>query len=183
MNITTKLGDDGLTQVAPDRRVSKGAVEVEFLGSVDELQVALGAIRLDNAEVAQMLTTIQKDLFMVASMIYNHSNRQAVDDKVEELEKWQATITRWMRIEYDWHLTTPETMYVDEARVRARRAERQIVRCFEHMEIGEDARCAQKYLNRLSDLLWIIGRMVKPKPYHARKEGKRDGDRRLDEGY
>lgn len=172
MNITTKQGDDGFTQVAPDRRVSKASTEVEFLGSIDELQVAIGGISLPMPEIHQMLSVIQKDLFTVASMIYNSKNQEVVSQKVTQLEQWQLQITKRHVIEYDWHLTTPETYFIDRARVTTRRSERLIVRLFEQMELGERARIAQLYLNRLSDFLWIVGRLVKPKPYHTTDQQK-----------
>ncbi|MFT4310341.1 MAG: hypothetical protein ACMXYC_01800 [Candidatus Woesearchaeota archaeon] len=170
MHITTKTGDKGTTQISVDKRVSKGSLLVEFMGNIDEIQVILGASDQFTPEVASKLVQLQKDIFSVASFFYNQTN--TLPHMITQLEQWQDGLLKMMHLEYQWHLTTPQTYILDEARVRVRRAERTLVRMKDEHIVGDEANDALIYLNRLSDLLWVFGRFVKQKPYNPSQKTK-----------
>ena len=153
MKVTTKTGDKGKT-LYKTQNISKGDERIEFLGSIDELQVALGNISDVNEEIKMNIQTIQKKIFNI------YSNQVETED-IEEIENWQEELMKSKHITYDWNLTTQKTFPIDFARVTARKVERNYSRLENLEEINENV---QAYLNRLSDFLWVLGRFVESVP-------------------
>jgi len=166
-SIATTRGDNGLTSLAGGIRVSKGSLRVEAYGTVDELNSTLGFARsiCDDREVAQVLHDIQRELFKVGSAVATtpESPKPPVPIAAEMVERLTAEVHRLEAIEgilSDWSVPGAHSVAAafDVARTVCRRAERCVVRLREAGESVEPT--IVPYLNRLSDLLWLIGRKV-----------------------
>jgi cob(I)alamin adenosyltransferase len=167
MSIATKRGDAGETSLAGAVRVSKGHVRVEAYGTVDELNTFMGLARVmtDDADVKELVKRLQRELFTVGSALATAptgSKREPpvtsemVDALTGEVHRIEATDG----ILADWSLPGehPASAAFDVARAVCRRAERQVVRLVESGEPVNPHVLA--YLNRLSDVLWLAGRLV-----------------------
>jgi cob(I)alamin adenosyltransferase len=167
MSIATLRGDGGQTSLAGGVRVSKAAARVEAYGNVDELGSALGFARslCENPEIAERTLEIQRELFQVGSSLATPpgSTKPEVpvtDEMVERLTAEVHRIEGEAGILSDWSIPGGSTSAAafDVARTVCRRAERGVVRL---VEAGETvAPAVVPYLNRLSDLLWLIGRKI-----------------------
>ena len=155
MKIYTKKGDKGETRMLFGDAVSKDDLAPDAYGSVDELVAALGLIRADKdlpIEVQENVLMIQRELFIVgAELATTKENRKKLEpDKtlVEEKngipEFFVVPGENDISAKFDW------------ARVVSRRAERKCVRWQKHLEIDDSE--VVVYLNRLSDLLWMLAR-------------------------
>ena len=177
MKIYTKTGDAGDTSLFDNSRVSKADPRVDAYGEVDEVNACLGAalVRLRhsvasagqaNDDIAAVLTTIQKDLFAVGARLADPSSRIA--DRVtkaavtsEQIALLEATIDR-LETElpplrrFILPGGSPAGSLLHLARTVCRRAERRVV------GLGADAvePGVIIYLNRLSDLLFVMARAV-----------------------
>jgi cob(I)alamin adenosyltransferase len=166
-SIATTRGDNGLTSLAGGIRVSKGSQRVEAYGTVDELNSTLGFARsiCGDPHIVDLVSDIQRQLFMVGSALATppESPKPPVpidDEMVERLTKEVHRLEAIEGILSDW--SVPGALSVaaafDMARTVCRRAERCVVRL---REAGEPVQPPiVPYLNRLSDLLWLIGRKL-----------------------
>ncbi len=167
MSIATKTGDGGQTALVGGIRVSKSSLRVETYGTVDELNSVLGFARsiCEDKEIAELTKSIQKELFHVGSALATHPqsrkkeppvSQEMVDsltDHVHRIETMEGVLS-------DWSLPGEHTAAAayDVARTVCRRAERSVVRL---VESGEEVDAVVVvYLNRLSDLLWLFGRLL-----------------------
>jgi cob(I)alamin adenosyltransferase len=168
MSIATKLGDAGQTGLVGGTRVSKADDRVEAYGTVDELNAALGFARSVCADEAIRSATenIQRTLFRVgASLATPPGNRKGAAgtldaSDVEDLTRQVHEIEALDGILADWSLPgahVPSAAF-EIARTVCRRAERCAVRLAESGEAVQPEVLA--YLNRLSDLLWLFGRLL-----------------------
>lgn len=167
MSIATKMGDKGRTALIGGERVSKGDWRVEAYGTIDELGAQMGFARsiCADAEINELTKSIQKELFMVAGSVANPQYADAPKPYVvpEMVERLTAEVNRIERMEgilSDWSLPgeVSSAAAFDVARTVCRRAERCVVRLGEAGE-AVDAQVIT-YLNRLSDLLWLMGRLL-----------------------
>ena len=166
-SIATARGDNGLTSLAGGIRVSKGSLRVDAYGTVDELNSTLGFARsiCDDAEVVRLTSDIQRELFKIGSALATppESPKPQVPIDVEMVDRLTAEVHRFEAIEgilSDWSVPGAHSVAAafDMARTVCRRAERCVVRV---REAGESVQPAiVPYLNRLSDLLWLIGRKL-----------------------
>jgi cob(I)alamin adenosyltransferase len=168
VKLYTRTGDDGTTALFGGERVRKDALRVEAYGAVDETNASLGLARslgLD-AEIDKLLAEIQRDLFDVGADLATPQDAAArsylrlVDD--EDVAALEAAIDRF-DLELD-PLTQfivpgghPASAGLQLARTVCRRAERAVVALAAHEEVGE---ATLRYLNRLSDLLFALARLV-----------------------
>lgn len=167
MSIATKLGDTGQTALIGGLRVSKADARVEAYGTVDELNASLGLARsLCPDESIRMATErIQRTLFNVGSSLATPAQSRKgaavlssadVDDLTEQVHRIEALDG----ILSDWSLPgaqVPSAAF-EVARTVCRRAERCVIRLEEG---GEDVQPEViAYLNRLSDLIWLFGRLL-----------------------
>ena len=168
MSIATKHGDKGDTGLIGGERVSKADVRVEAYGTVDELGAAMGFARsiCEDAEVRELTKSIQRELFTVAGAIASPAGgAESVTTYVtpEMVEALTAHVTRIESTEgilSDWSLPGDHAAAAayDVARTICRRAERAVVRL---SETGAELNPhVVPYLNRLSDLLWLMGRLL-----------------------
>jgi cob(I)alamin adenosyltransferase len=170
MSIATKTGDKGSTALIGGERVSKADFRVETYGTIDELGAAMGFARsiCGDAEVDELTKSIQRELFLVAGSVANPKFEDAPQPYVEPamIERLTAEVARIEGIEgilSDWSLPgdVSSAAAFDVARTICRRAERCVVRMDESGE-NVDTQIIT-YLNRLSDLLWLIGRYLELK--------------------
>jgi cob(I)alamin adenosyltransferase len=166
-SISTTRGDGGQTGLAGGIRVSKASLRVDAYGNVDELNSALGFARsiCDDQEVKELAKRIQHDLFKVGSALATppQSPKAQVPIGPDMVDVLTADVHRFEAIDgvlADWsipgELTTAAAF--DVARTICRRAERGVVRL---VESGDEIQPSiLPYLNRLSDLLWIVGRKL-----------------------
>ena len=167
MSIATETGDDGSTALTGGTRLSKADLRVEAYGTIDELNAFLGVARslCGDAEIRGWTEEIQRTLFRVGAAL----SRPAGDPKaatdltssdVEALTVHVRTIEAVDGILSDWSLPGAhrESAAYEVARTVCRRAERCAVRLANAAEAVPFTAIA--YLNRLSDLLWLFGRLI-----------------------
>lgn len=167
MSIATKHGDQGQTGLIGGERISKADLRVEAYGTIDELNSVLGFARsiCEDAEVRELTKSVQRELFAVSGSVANpqSSQREAPYVTAEMVEALTAEVNRIERMEgilSDWSLPGEHAAAAayDVARAVCRRAERAVVRV---ADAGEDiGPNVIMYLNRLSDLLWLCGRLL-----------------------
>jgi len=166
MSIATKHGDTGQTGLAGGTRISKADLRVEAYGSVDELNTALGFARsiCTNKEVHDWTEQIQRTLFSVggalASPPENKNPPVITQEQVDHLTQLVHQVEAVEGILSDWSIpgAHPESAAYEVARTVCRRAERNVVRLAESgVEVKPEILA---YLNRLSDLIWLFGRLI-----------------------
>ena len=170
MKIYTKKGDKGKTSLLYGTSVSKDNIAPEAYGSVDELVAALGLVRKEeklSEKTKALLLKIQRELFIVgAELATSKSNREKLkpnetlvtESMVGEIEKVIDELTEKNGIPEYFVVPGNNSISskLDWCRVVSRRAER---RCVTWKELNklEDSKVIT-YLNRLSDLLWMMAR-------------------------
>ncbi len=167
MSIATKRGDGGQTGLAGGIRVSKADLRVESYGSVDELNTVLGFARsiCQNKEIATWTEEIQRTLFRVGSALATppESKKQPPLVSTEDIDKLTNLVHQIEATEgilADWSLpgAHTESAAYEVARTVCRRAERAAVRFVENGGVVQPT--VIPYLNRLSDLIWLFGRLI-----------------------
>ena len=167
MSIATKHGDGGQTGLAGGTRVSKADLQVESYGSVDELNTVLGFARsiCQNQEIAVWTEEIQRTLFRVGAALATgpESSKHAPIVSPDDVERLTALVHRIEATEgilSDWSVpgAHTESAAYEVARTVCRRAERAAVRFVESG--GTVQPTVVPYLNRLSDLIWLFGRLI-----------------------
>jgi cob(I)alamin adenosyltransferase len=171
MSIATKTGDAGETALMYGRRVSKADARVDAYGCVDELNAALGLARVSASEefIVDQLHAVQKELIVVMGELaaapqdlarytkdgFHLTTAEMVDrltGVVEHLEKDKLLQFK------DWVIPgrTLSSATLDLARTTCRRAERRVAALLN--EAGNSNGEILRYLNRLSDVCWLLGR-------------------------
>lgn len=169
-SIATRTGDDGTTSLLYGQRVSKDHPQVEAVGALDELNSALGLARATRPESRDQpeLVRLQKELVALMGEVacapadairYAGSNFAKIDeaalarldDAVTAVEVRQPRFDGWATPGANLHAAA-----LDLARTAARRAERRLVGLASHG--GPVRPLLLQYLNRLSDLLWLLAR-------------------------
>jgi len=168
VKIYTRTGDRGETGLLDGSRVVKSNPRVEAYGDVDELGACLGAVRAAgvDADIKTMLERIQRDLFAIGSRLADPAHRigdrvakTAVgDEDISRLEQWIDTLEGELPPLKRFILAggSPVGAALHVARTICRRAERSMV------SLGSGAFEAEllTYVNRLSDLLFVMARAV-----------------------
>ncbi len=169
-SIATKTGDTGLTGLVGGIRLSKADLRVESYGTVDELGASLGFARslCSHSDVKAWTEEIQRTLFRVGAALSTPPEARRTDpflknEDVERLTELVDQIESTEGILSDWSLpgANTESAAYEVARTICRRAERLAVRFAESSPSeafvpGE----VLAYLNRLSDLIWLFGRLI-----------------------
>ena len=160
--IYTRTGDDGSTGLGDGARVAKESLRVEAYGSVDEANSAVGVVlavpTLPDA-VRRCLTEVQHDLFDLGGELCIPGHRMITAAYVDRLESELDGFNDPLPPLKDFILPGggPAAAACHVARTVCRRAER---RCWSLARVEEVAPEALKYLNRLSDLLFVIARVL-----------------------
>lgn len=167
MSISTTRGDGGQTGLAGGIRVSKADLRVESYGTVDELNTFLGLARSNcqNAEIKAWTEAIQRTLFRLGSALATppESKKQPPIISAEDVAMLTELVHKIEAIEgilSDWSLpgAHPESAAFEVARTVCRRAERNVIRFVESGGFVKPEIIA--YLNRLSDVIWLFGRLI-----------------------
>ena len=167
MSISTKGGDGGRTSLAGGVRVSKAHPRVDCYGTIDELISQMGFARsiCTDAEVREQIKALQRELYKVESAIATPpEGRKPAPEitsvMVDALEAEVHRIESVPGVLADWSLPgeLPDAAALDVARTVCRRAERLATALTNEGQLTNPAILA--YLNRLSDLLWLLGRLL-----------------------
>ena len=179
--IYTKRGDDGTTGLLYGGRISKADAAAEAYGTVDEAVAELGVARAQaSGELAEELLRIQRELFVVgADLATNPDDRGKLEpgvslatrgmvDRLEALI--DSTVERHpLPNEFIVPGANPLSAAIDVARVTVRRAERRSVALKESgREVNPEA---HRYLNRLSDVLFVLAREAAGETGEPRSRG------------
>lgn len=165
MKIYTKTGDKGDTSLFGGQRVPKDALRIEAYGTVDELNSVLGIARAENSDpkVEKILTQLQNLLFILGADLATprsaspkHIKRIEVKDAAP-LEKLIDSLETKLQPLKSFILPGGSSVAakIHFARTVCRRAERTVVRLSRNEDIGEEITV---FLNRLSDLLFVLAR-------------------------
>jgi cob(I)alamin adenosyltransferase len=166
-SIATTRGDSGETSLVGGVRQSKAAPRVDAYGNVDELIASLGFARSISAdeEIDSLTERIQCELFQVGAALATpaESRTPAAPIAPEMVDRLTAEVHRLEALPgltSDWSVPGRHAAGAafDLARTVCRRAERRVVGLLDSGEPIEPLIVA--YLNRLSDLLWLIGRKL-----------------------
>ena len=165
MKIYTKTGDGGKTSLFDNSRVWKSDERISSYGTIDELNSILGiAISLDlDSEIKKILVKIQNDLFIVGSDLANpdmsNTKIRTTEDMVEFLEDKIDTLEVELPDLVNFILPggTLSSSILHLSRTVSRRSETHVVALSQKEEINKIS-CV--YLNRLSDLLFILARII-----------------------
>jgi cob(I)alamin adenosyltransferase len=177
--IYTRKGDDGSTGLFDGTRVAKDHIRCDAYGDVDELGAALGLARafVEDREIDAALLEIQKDLFAIAAQLADpkygsHKTKPKTVITEEKVTAFEKLMDR-----YEGELPplkgfilrcgTKGASALHLACTVCRRAERKIVALARQVSV---APMVIKYVNRLSDLLFVL----------ARVENKRGGEQQID---
>ena len=168
MKIYTKTGDSGETSLFDKTRVSKADARVDAYGEVDELNACLGAARAAGVdeEIGALIEVLQKDLFALGARLADPGSRIAPrvekavigDAAVERLEQTIDRLETTLQPLRRFILPggSPAGAGLHLARTVCRRAERRVI----GLGAGAVDPILVVYLNRLSDLLFVMARAV-----------------------
>jgi len=163
MKIYTKTGDKGQTSLLSGKRVDKNHLRIESYGTIDELNSWIGLIK-DGADEGYdvQLTSIQNELFTIGSQLANDpDNKYEIPDlnfeSITRLENEIDAMSENLSEMRNFILPGGHTLvsHAHIARCVCRRAERRMVELEKEVEIKPHL---IKYINRLSDYLFILSR-------------------------
>jgi cob(I)alamin adenosyltransferase len=170
--IYTKTGDKGTTGLGDGSRVEKFDLRVESYGTVDEANAAIGMARLhtaDDAEIDAILARIQNDLFDLGADLctpdtgkdLGYEPLRIVETQVKRLEVEIDAMNARLQPLKSFILPggSAASAHLHLARTISRRAERHMVMLSRKKDEKVSA-SALKYINRLSDLLFVLGRVT-----------------------
>jgi cob(I)alamin adenosyltransferase len=169
--VTTGGGDTGYTSLLGEQRVAKYDPRPEAFGTVDEATSALGLARAQSTDdhVREIILSAQRDLYLLmAELATPAENREKVGFRVApERVSWLEDVERELKAEVEIpnkFIIPGDTVVgaaLDLARTIIRRAERLTARLQHQGALGETQ--ALRYLNRLSDMVFILARYVEAK--------------------
>ncbi len=167
MKIYTKTGDTGKTSLLGGRRVSKAELRIDAYGTVDELNSYIGLLRDQdvNKKRETLLKEIQDRLFTIGATLATEPGKENVkkpDLHEEDLDLLENEIDEMeSQLPQLRHFILPgghqTVSFCHIARTVCRRTERCVI---DLMEIEHVDEIIVKYLNRLSDYLFVLGRIV-----------------------
>ncbi len=171
--IYTRAGDAGTTRLSNNEKVAKTDPRITAYADVDECNAAIGvalALGQLDGELPSVLAAIQNDLFDVGADLSNPVESEPKYPPLRVTEEYVTRLEGWCD-EYNARLTnldsfilpggTPGAALLHVARTVARRAERSAWALVNH-EPDRTSILPAKYLNRLSDLLFILSRIANP---------------------
>lgn len=159
--IVTRTGDAGTTGLGDGSRTTKDSLRIDAIGEVDELNSLLGVLLCEELPdaVRAALLDVQNDLFDLGGELCLPGMEVIKDSQVARLEAQAETFNADLPPLKEFILPggTRAASYAHLARTVCRRAERSMVR-LHHAEPTPEA--GRRYINRLSDLLFILGRTL-----------------------
>ena len=160
--ITTRTGDDGKTNLGAKNRLLKNHPRIEVIGTLDELNSAIGIVLaqdLVHSDVDNALKQIQQDLFDLGGELCPPERLAITPEKIiyleQKIEQWNSTLPPLK--EFILPGGNIKSAHCHLARTICRRAERCLVTLFQEAEFNPDI---LRYINRLSDLLFIAARVL-----------------------
>ncbi|WP_166210122.1 cob(I)yrinic acid a,c-diamide adenosyltransferase [Cognatiluteimonas telluris] len=173
--IYTRTGDDGSTGLGDGSRVAKDSARVTAYGTIDEANSAIGlllAVPVDS-DIAALLTTVQHQLFDLGGELCIPGHAAIFDADIQALEdvldKYNATLPPLKEFILPGGGEAAARCHV--ARTIVRRAERETVTLARHEPVRSEA---IGYLNRLSDLLFVLARVLARASGHGETLWKHD---------
>ena len=175
--IYTRTGDKGETGLVGGARVSKDSLRVETYGNVDELNSVIGMVRssLNDKELDGLLAEIQSDLFIVGSDLASvgdplqrnipRISKEKIIAMEKTIDKFEAELSPLKAFILPGGGVTGSMLH--NARTVARRAERRVVTLGKVEAINEQL---VPYMNRLSDLLFVMARVANHRENRAETE-------------
>jgi cob(I)alamin adenosyltransferase len=169
VKIYTKSGDDGETGLFAGPRVSKDDARIEAYGTVDELNSVLGMIRSESLgdDLDQLLLKVQKKLFIVGAELATPEPQsvglsvirdQDVAELEHEIDRFDGQLPPLTAFIIPGGTQAASVMHL--ARATCRRAERRVVTLMATETKHDVSPIVVRYLNRLSDLLFVLSRLV-----------------------
>jgi cob(I)alamin adenosyltransferase len=159
--ITTRTGDDGSTGLADGTRLGKDHARIAALGSLDELNSHLGVLLAEDLhpDIRAVLLMIQNDLFDLGGSLALPTQDQFAENKIawldERMGHYNADLLPLREFVLPGGSRAGALCHV--ARTVTRRAERDLVLLAQHDAVPQHA---LPYLNRLSDLLFVLSRFI-----------------------
>ena len=160
--IYTRTGDSGTTSLDGKHRISKSSLHIDTVGTVDELNCAIGmvlALGITTDDVRICLLKVQNDLFDIGGELCPPHRVVITAEKISYLEKmiddWNENLPPLK--EFILPGGNPASAACHLARAICRRAERLAVALYQDEIVSSEI---LKYLNRLSDMLFVAARMV-----------------------
>ena len=159
--ITTRTGDDGSTGLGDGARIQKHSLRIEVIGEIDELNSTIGAVLAESLSdpVRDALTAVQHDLFDLGGEISIPGREALTGTHVARLDDLLATLNESLTPLKEFILPggCRAAALCHMARTACRRAERRLVAL---AAVEKVSSTSQKYLNRLSDLLFVLCRII-----------------------
>jgi len=165
MKIYTKTGDGGNTGLQGDFRIAKSHPRIMAYGTVDEVNATIGVVLTNTLDddITEILSQIQNDLFVLGSDLSNQNlndlknrisikNVETLEETIDKFESELPPITNF--ILPGGNIAAAQ---IHQVRTIVRRAETLVVKLSDKDEINSN--CI-KYLNRLSDLMFVMGRLI-----------------------
>mgnify|MGYP004004393171 FL=1 len=165
MKIYTKTGDGGNTGLQGDFRIAKSHPRIMAYGTVDEANATIGVVLTNTLDddITEILSQIQNDLFVLGSDLSNQNlndlknrisikNVETLEETIDKFESELPPITNF--ILPGGNIAAAQ---IHQVRTIVRRAETLVVKLSDKDEINSN--CI-KYLNRLSDLMFVMGRLI-----------------------
>ncbi len=165
MKIYTKTGDGGNTGLQGDFRIAKSHPRIMAYGTVDEANATIGVVLTNTLDddITEILNQIQNDLFVLGSDLSNQNlndlknrisikNVETLEEAIDKFESELPPITNF--ILPGGNIAAAQ---IHQVRTIVRRAETLVVKLSDKDEINSN--CI-KYLNRLSDLMFVMGRLI-----------------------
>jgi cob(I)alamin adenosyltransferase len=157
--IYTRTGDDGTTGLGDGSRIAKDDARIEAIGAVDELNSVIGLLQCEELAdtLRDYLTGVQHRLFDIGGELSIPGHLMVTDDRVTELEIVLDELNENLPPLKDFILPggTRAAALCHLARTVCRRAERRVYTLGKQADINT---ASARYLNRLSDLLFVMAR-------------------------
>lgn len=160
--VYTKKGDNGTTSLLSGRRIPKTMPEIRAVGVLDELNSFIGLLRSELHNSFELLEDIQWNLFNAGSIIINDTNvdlPKITQDDIEKLENWMDEMNEELPELKNFILPKGSTVVsiAHICRTICRRAEIEVLEC-KTLDTFEKFHDITVYLNRLSDLFFVLAR-------------------------
>ena len=173
MKIYTKTGDDGKTSLQGNKRVFKSNPRIIAYGNIDEVNAIIGMVLANkiDEDIANELILIQNELFVLGADlsnpdlddIKNRIAREMTGHLEQLIDKYEAELEPLTNFILPGGEITASQIHF--CRTVVRRAESQVVSLMQNEKINNEC---LKYLNRLSDFLFVLGRVIN------KRNGRRD---------
>lgn len=182
MKVYTRTGDDGTTGLLYGGRVHKDDLRTEAYGTTDEAVSALGMARaaLGESPWSEAVLTVQRELFVLGAQLATRADHwpkltdgvsRVTEAMIDRLEVAIDGLTGQHPLPQEFVVPggSPAGAALDLGRTIVRRGERQVVALRRDGELPDDV--PLRYLNRLSDYLFVLARSVEGGAYTPTREG------------